>query len=70
MRDGMITATRDDMFEATDTAWAAMVYRLIRQQEASATQYHRSPALKDSLQESAPRECQVAETKRCSQQAA
>ena len=48
----------------------AMVYRSIRQQEAGATQYHLAPALKYSLQESAPRGCQVAETQGCSQQAA
>src|SRR5882757_10976670 len=48
----------------------AMVYRSIRQQEAGATQYHRAPALEYSLQESAPREYQVAETQGRSQQAA
>jgi len=48
----------------------AMVYRSIRRQEAGATQCHCAHALEHSLQESDPRECQVAKTQRCSQQAA
>ena len=64
------TRCRDDMFQATDTVVGAMVCRSIRQQEAGAAQYHLAPALEYSLQESAPREYQVAETQDCPQQAA
>ena len=64
------TRARDDMFQTTDTAWAPWFIARSDDKRQAQTQYHYAPALKHSLQESAPRGCQVAETQCCSQQAA